>query len=351
MAETATPVKKEKGGAGRVIWRIVLLLVSAVSLYLLAPKLIDMFTSWPKLKTLEPWWVLLALGFEAMSFVSLWELDRIAFRTPSWFTVGTSQLTSNAAGNVIPGGGATASAIAYRMLVQAGIKAGDAVTGIAAVGVATTATVLALPLLAIPALVGAVDAPRKLAAAGWIGLAGFVAVAIVAALAFAWDRPLVLAGRGAAWGLRLIHRDGAASGMPERLLAQRDRLLGAFGDRPWFALAGAVGKDGFDYAALVCCLAAVGARPHPSLVLLAYVAGALLSMIPLTPGGLGFVEAGLTGMLTLAGASGEQAVVATLAYRLVQFWLPLPAGGVAYLLFRRRYGSAASSSSASSTSP
>jgi uncharacterized protein (TIRG00374 family) len=62
-------------------------------------------------------------------------------------------------------------------------------------------------------------------------------------------------------------------------------------------------------------------------------------MIPLTPGGLGFVEAGLVGMLTLAGVDAGESVTATLAYRLVAFWLPIPAGGVAYLLFRRRYPS------------
>jgi uncharacterized membrane protein YbhN (UPF0104 family) len=35
---------------------------------------------------------------------------------------------------------------------------------------------------------------------------------------------------------------------------------------------------------------------------------------------------------------GPEALTATLLYRLVSFWLPIPAGGVAYLLFRRRYG-------------
>ena len=72
-------------------------------------------------------------------------------------------------------------------------------------------------------------------------------------------------------------------------------------------------------------------------MLLAFVAAAFLGMIPLTPGGLGFVEAGLTGLLALAGVSAGAAVVATLAYRLVSFWLPIPAGGVAYLMFRHRY--------------
>jgi uncharacterized protein (TIRG00374 family) len=60
--------------------------------------------------------------------------------------------------------------------------------------------------------------------------------------------------------------------------------------------------------------------------------------VPFTPGGLGFVEAGLLGTLTLAGVPGPAALAATLLYRLVSYWLPIPAGGVAYLLFRRRYG-------------
>jgi hypothetical protein len=55
---------------------------------------------------------------------------------------------------------------------------------------------------------------------------------------------------------------------------------------------------------------------------------------------LGFVEAGLTGTLALAGVPAGEAVVATLAYRLVSFWLPIPAGGVAAILHRRYYGSA-----------
>ena len=43
------------------------------------------------------------------------------------------------------------------------------------------------------------------------------------------------------------------------------------------------------------------------------------------------------GTLSLAGVGGAQALTATLLYRLAAYWLPIPAGGVAYLLFRRRY--------------
>jgi uncharacterized membrane protein YbhN (UPF0104 family) len=81
------------------------------------------------------------------------------------------------------------------------------------------------------------------------------------------------------------------------------------------------------------------------------IAGALLALIPVTPGGLGFVEAGLTGMLTAAGVGAQQALVSTLAYRVASFWLPLPVGAVAYVLFRRRYGSESDGSSTSTTVP
>jgi hypothetical protein len=71
---------------------------------------------------------------------------------------------------------------------------------------------------------------------------------------------------------------------------------------------------------------------------LAYAAAELLAFVPFTPGGLGFVEAGLVGALTLAGVPAHDALTATLLYRLAAYWLPLPAGGIAYVLFRRRYG-------------
>ena len=106
----------------------------------------------------------------------------------------------------------------------------------------------------------------------------------------------------------------------------------------WKALIGASGRWLLDYATLLAALNAVGAHPRPSLVLLAFFAAQLLGTLPLTPGGLGFVEAGLTGTLALAGVAAGSAVLATLAYRLVSFWLPIPAGGVAAILHRRRYG-------------
>src|SRR5262245_54788889 len=110
----------------------------------------------------------------------------------------------------------------------------------------------------------------------------------------------------------------------------------------WLALAGR-GPGGRRELAARFRRAAGGARgarfsAAPSLVLLAYVVAAVPGMIPITPGGLGFVEAGLTATLVLAGVPAGTAAIATLAYRLVSYWLPLPAGLLAYGLYRRRYG-------------
>ena len=60
----------------------------------------------------------------------------------------------------------------------------------------------------------------------------------------------------------------------------------------------------------------------------------------ITPGGLGFVEAGLTATLTLAGVSPGDAVLATFVYRLFSYWLALPLGLLGAVLFHRRYAGA-----------
>jgi hypothetical protein len=330
--------------------RILLLIVTALSLYLLAPKVISVLASWPQLETLKPAWLGLALLFESISYLSLWSMQRVALHATSWFAVGTSQLASGAVGSVVPGGAATAGAVAYRMLTKAGVRSDDVASGLAASSIATTAVTLAMPLLALPAIIGGVAAPRGLIQTAYVGIGGFVAVAVLSAVAFGWDGPLLIVGRAARWLIQRVRR-GSAADLPERLLEQRDRMKKTFGRRWHVALAGAVGKVGFDYVALVCCLAAIGARPHASLVLLAYVGGALLALIPVTPGGLGFVEAGLTGLLTAAGVGAQQSLVSTLAYRLVAFWVPLPAGGVAYALFQRRYGAVPDESSTSNAVP
>jgi uncharacterized protein (TIRG00374 family) len=172
-----------------------------------------------------------------------------------------------------------------------------------------------------------------------VGLLFFAVMFLVGALLIARDEPLRFLGRLVqSIRNRVWRRREPMTDLPVRLLAERDLITRVVGRRWWEALLASIGRWFFDYLALLAALAAVGATPRPSLVLLAFVVAQLLAQIPLTPGGIGFVEAGLTGTLAVAGVHGGAAVLAALAYRLVSYWLPLPAGLIAYILHRRRYG-------------
>ena len=329
-----------------------LLLVSGISLYLLLPSLIAVFGSFRSLSHLDWPWAVLVLVCECASSAALWELDRIALRTRSWFAVACSQLSGNAVGRIIPGGGATAAAFSIGMLRRAGVDTGEAAAALSASTLLQLATTLALPVLALPAIIGGAPVSHSLATAAYLGIAVLVLLLAAGGAAFATDRPLELAGRAAQWLLNAtVRRRHHVTGLPQELLADRDFIRTTLGERWKAAVAAAAANTGFDYLALVCALHAVGAQPQPSLVLLAYTAAELLALIPFTPGGLGFVEAGLVGALTLAGVPARDAVAATLLYRLVAYWLPLPAGSVAYVLFQRRYRGRRDFRTRSATSP
>ena len=224
------------------------------------------------------------------------------------------------------------------MLRRAGVDTGEAAAAFGASTGLQLATTLALPVLALPAIIAGAPVSHSLATAAYLGI-GLLAVLLAAgAAAFATDAPLKVAGRAIQWLLNAtIRRRRRVAHLPQELLEDRDFILSTIGERWRGAVVAAALNTGFDYLALLCALRAVGADPRPSLVLLAYTAGELLALIPFTPGGLGFVEAGLVGTLALAGVPGRDALAATLLYRLAAYWLPIPAGGLAYLLFRRRY--------------
>ena len=102
--------------SSRRVRRALLLLVGVVSLYLLFPSLVSVFGSWRSFAHLDWYRAGAALLAELLSFVSLWELDRIALGTTSWFLVACVQLSGNAVGQVVPGSGATATAFEVGML-------------------------------------------------------------------------------------------------------------------------------------------------------------------------------------------------------------------------------------------
>ena len=326
---------------GALTRRGLLFAVTGISLYLLAPALIGVFGAFDELDRISPLWFVAMVALQVGSFACGWGILRLAVRTDQWGPVILSQLAANSFGRVVPGGAATVGAVQYAMLVRAGVPPAATASGITASALIVFATLLTLPLLALPAVLTGVAVDPNLARAAMAGAIVFVLIVVVGAASVIWDRPLELIGRGAEALLNRLRRHREpVSGLPDRLLHERDVVVEVLGRQWWEALLLAAGRWVLDYLTLIAALYALGSEPRPSLVLLAFCTAQLLGTLPLTPGGLGFVEAGLTGTLALAGVGAGAAVVATLAYRLVSFWLPIPAGAVAAVIHRHRYGTA-----------
>jgi uncharacterized protein (TIRG00374 family) len=322
-----------------IMGRLVLLLTTAICLYVFAPSIAEVFEAWDHLGDVHPAALVAVVMCETASFVCQWQLQRIALGTTAWFSVATTQLAGNAFNRITPGGGATGTALQARMLADAGFRATAAASALTVQSLMGTAVVVALPILILPAVIFAgLNVPGSLADGIWIGAGVFVLAAGLGALFLGTRKPVCQLGN---WIERVVNRlrprGPRVEGLGERLLTERDEIRHTMGSRWLAALSAAVGRWGFEYFALLVTLYAVGASPDPWLVLIAFVVASVLTMIPLTPGGLGFVEAGLAGTLALAGVNGGQALLATLIFRLVSFWGPMPIGAIAALMFRHRY--------------
>ena len=89
-----------------------------------------------------------------------------------------------------------------------------------------------------------------------------------------------------------------------------------------------------DAAALWVFVRAFGPPAPVGALVLGYGLAGVLALLPLTPGGLGFVEATLGSVLIASGTPHAQAVIGVLAWRLAEFWLPIPAGAACYVTLR-----------------
>jgi uncharacterized protein (TIRG00374 family) len=317
--------------------RVIALLGSAIGLYVVWPSLVAVLASAGDLDEIRWPWFFVIGGLEAASYGCMWLLIGLALASRRWYLIGTSQVAGNAFSKAVPGGSAAGAALQYRMLSDGGIPAPKIATGLTAVSLINVATLFAMPLFALPAILGGAAINDGLARAAWLGLGAFVFLFAGGAALLLADKPVHLAARAAQklHNTFLRHRPPITD-LTERLTRERDTVRSILGKRWAGAIVRSIGNVALDYGALLAALVAVGAKPRPSLVLLAYVAAVVIAMFPITPGGLGLVEAGLAGMLVLAGVNGAQATLATLAYRLASYWGPLLAGVIAYYLYRRR---------------
>jgi len=276
---------------------------------------------------------------EIVSFACAATLLRILLRTKLWFSVVAALLVGNAVTNVLPAGDVAGAGVQFQMLSMGGIDSAQAGGGLAVSAIIGLAGLFILPVCAVPAILGGVPISPGLEHAAILGIVGFVLIIGAGAIVLTTDKPLMRLASGVQRFLNALpKRKKTTTDLGERLVMERNLVRANLGKRWREAVLLIGGRIGFDYFALLAALRATGAKPNAPLVLLAYAATAVIALFPITPGGLGVVEASLSGLLVLAGVSSGRAIIATLAYRLVTYWLPIFAGGGIYIAFRRRYG-------------
>jgi uncharacterized protein (TIRG00374 family) len=88
-------------------------------------------------------------------------------------------------------------------------------------------------------------------------------------------------------------------------------------------------------ACLVASVRAFTTDSSIAAIALVYLAGSIVGQAAPTPGGLGAVEAALAAGLTAAGIDPGIAISATLAFRLITFWIPTIPGWFAFQNLQR----------------
>jgi uncharacterized protein (TIRG00374 family) len=277
----------------------------------------------------------LAVTCEIVSFVCCWEVLRIVLRRATWSDVAAAQLAGNAVSQVVPAGGPAGAAVQLKMLTRSGSDLPTAIAGLTASGVLSTGGYLALPVLALPALWSGARLDSALEAGVWVSVVLLI-VLVGVAVAATRDRVLVGAAHVAQRIVDVVGRGKGPHDLVAQAVLQRDLLRVTVRKRGGRALTASIGQALAGYLALYMVLLAAGLRPNVIVVLAAFAVANIAGMIPFTPAGLGFVEAGLAGVLNLGGVPYSTALIVAIAYRLVSSWLPAIVGCGVFLWCRPR---------------
>ncbi len=288
------------------------------------------------------WWEIVALAV-----ATLWNVVTFAppWRTAMpglglWRALVMTQ-ASTAAASALPGGEAVGLGLGFGMLRAWGFRSGAIA---AAVAVVTVMNTLAKVLLPVAALVGLLVTGRQGGLLGLLTVIGVAAIGLLlgaAIMALRTDASTrAFAARLERWGSRIpILRRRAVSGtLADRLSTFRRETFGLLRRRGFPLLAWTLIGHLSVFVVLLVALRAVGVSGGEVDFVEAFAAWALtrlLTAIPITPGGLGIVELGLTGALVAAGGANDEVVAAVLLYRLLTWLPPIVLGALAALLWRR----------------
>ena len=316
-------------------WTVAVLAVVLVIEYVVLPQLVGSGNIVSAVLRLPLSLVLCALFLEAASLAGYSWLTREVLpgdRRPGFFTLFRIDLADLAVNHTVPGGGTTSAAARFRLLTRCGVQSEDALSAATVQVVGANLVLAGLFGLGLLTVHGASAGGRYLTIAGAVVL---VLLALSIAVLTVLDRHLagaVHAVRAVARAVRIVSPASAEQFV--RTIAGEVQMLRRDPRRLVAAVVLAALRYVLDAACLWLFLAAFGHVLHPAELLLAYSLANLVALVPLTPGGLGLVEGVLVPMLVAFGAPDHAALLGVLSWRLVQFWLPIPAGGLAYLSLR-----------------
>ena len=332
-ADGQVPPRHKRRLRTDVRWGITAFVVVLVAEYLVVPELAGARKSINALRRVNFGYLVAGVLLEAAALTAYALLTR-AVLPQGVIRLGRLlriDLSAFATSHVVPGS-APATALSFRLLTASGVEGPDAAFALATQGVGSAVVLNGIfwVVLVISLFIRGYN-PLYLVAAG---------VGVLLIGAFAAVVLLLLEGRER--GVEVVHRivnrlpflDGNRTDNLIRRIAARLRTL--VDDRELLrrAVGWAAANWLLDAASLWVFIAAFGRLISPIDLLVAYGLANILAVIPITPGGLGVIEGVLIPTLAGFGVDKGVATVAVLAYRLVNFWLPIPIGGACYLSLR-----------------
>ena len=305
------------------------------------PRFADYASALDTVRALRPLDVL-ALGLLAVWFLcAYWLVLMAALPSLRFREAGVNHSTGTAVTNTVPAGGALALGFNYSMYLSWGFTPTAVTTGILSAGIFDNFVKWGLPAVAFllsAAVSGSTGLAWALPTMGVVVLAGALIVLIGVlrsdVLAMRVGRAL---DRVSGPVFKLLRRPAMA--LEQQTLAFRRSMVGLW-RRRWAVLTVAtLGNHLAMFAVLLASLRMVGVGDS-ELSLLTVLSGfsvaRLLSAVPITPGGVGLVDAGYVAILSLGvDAVTRPAVVAgVLLFRALTFFPPIPVGLGSWLFWR-----------------
>ena len=322
------------GGAATAI------VVAAVFLFVL-PRIADYRDVWEVLKDLGWTDVLVLVAVTALNLVTFAPPWMIALPGLGFRHAFILSQASTALSMVSPAGAAVGMAGSYTLLRSWGFSAGAVALAVALTGVWNQLANLVFPIAALALLTGVDQDHPALRTAAFVGIAVVVLVLATFALALSSARRARWIGGLAArltTGVKRWFRREPVTWGGEGLARFRTSALGLL-RRRWHGLTAATLAGHLTvFLLLLVCLRVVGIAGGEISWIEAFAAWSLiriLGALPITPGGVGIVEVGLSGALVAFGASNADAVAATLLYRALAVLPTLALGMLAAVTWRR----------------